>query len=203
MAQIGIDKLAAKLNLTKSRLYQLFAEGMPKNSRGKYDLEKCLLWYSRHLQESVRRREFARDRERERLTKVKADLGELELAEKRGQLIPVSYHREILTTLCMSIRQRFLILPPRIAPQLEGENRSTIKTKLDQAIRGALTALSVAETERGNDLSQSGSPAPARQGRLPRRKSARTTHKTHHKRLGRRKKSPAKRHKRPPRKVGH
>ncbi len=199
MAQLGIDQLAAKLNLTKSRLYQLFAEGMPKNSRGKYDSEKCLVWYSRHLQESVRRREFSRDRERERLTKVKADLGELELAEKRGQLIPVSFYRELVTTLCMSIRQRFLILPSRIAPQLEGENRISIKAKLDQAVRGALTALAAAETERGNGFIKSGSPAPGGRSLTPNRKPARTAAKTHHKRLGRRKKSPTKRRKRTPR----
>ena len=158
----SVEKVAHELKLTTRRVRQLVEIGMPRNARGKYDLYQCVKWYARHVQESMRRREFSRGKERERLTKVKADLGELELAEKRGQLIPVSYYRELVTTLCTSIRQRFLILPSRIAPQLEGENRIEIRAKLDQAVRGALTALSVAETERGNELSQSGSPAPAR-----------------------------------------
>ncbi len=86
MAQIGIDQLAAKLNLTRSRLYQLVEARMPRNSRGNFDLDKCVLWYALHLQESTRRREFSRDKERERLTRAKAARAELELAKARGEL---------------------------------------------------------------------------------------------------------------------
>ncbi len=172
---VGVEGIAEELHLTSRHVQRLVQVGMPRNSRGKYDLYRCVLWYALHVQESMRRREFSQNKEAQRLTKVKADLGELELAEKRGQLIPVSIYRELVTTLCTSIRQRFLILPSRIAPQLEGENRITIKAKLDQAVRGTLMALSVAETERGDRDTQSRSPARAG-GRPPaQRKPARTS----------------------------
>ena len=176
---------------------------MPRSARGKYDLYQCVKWYGLYVQELLRRKEFAKDKERERLTRIKADLGELELGKARGELIPIALYRELMINGVMAARQRFLILPARIAPQLEGENRATIKTKLDQAIRGALTALSMEGGEDGNRRLEPGSPTPSPGDGKATRKSVGTASRTHRKRMGRRKKSAAKRHKRAPRSMGH
>jgi phage terminase Nu1 subunit (DNA packaging protein) len=75
---------------------------MPREACGKYDLAKCMLWYIRHLQKELERRELLPDdpvgmslrRERHRLVKAQADRAEYELAEKRSQLIPVDVAEE-------------------------------------------------------------------------------------------------------------
>ncbi len=199
----SVEKVAHELKLTTRRVRQLVEIGMPHNARGKYDLYQCVKWYALYLQELLRRKEFAKDKERERLTRIKADLGELELGKARGELIPIALYEELVTGHVMAARQRLLILPSRIAPQLEGEDRATIKTKLDQAVRGALTALSTEGNEDGNRRSQPGSPAKDPRNRKVAEKSVGAATKAHHKRVGRRKKSPAKRHKRAARSVGH
>lgn len=144
-ARVGIEKLAQELKLTKSRLYQLIEGGMPRTARGKYDLYQCVRWYALYLQEALRRKEFSKNKEQERLTRVKADLGELELAKVRAELIPIALYQELVSNHVMVARRTFLVLPSRIAPQLEGKDRASIKAKLDQAVHGALTALSQGE----------------------------------------------------------
>jgi len=199
----SVEKVAHELKLTTRRVRQLVEIGMPHNARGKYDLYQCVKWYALYLQELLRRKEFAKDKERERLTRIKADLGELELGKARGELIPIALYEELVTGHVMAARQRFLILPSRIAPQLEGEDRATIKAKLDQAVRGALTALSTEEPENGNRRNQPGNAAKGPRKRKAPAKSVGAPAKTHRKRVGRRKKSSAKRHKRASRTVGH
>ena len=111
-------------------------------------MSACAFWAARFYREVLRKKELAEGgnksfvEERRRLTKARADLTELELAKQRGELIPIDFYRELTAAHCMTLRQNFLLLPSRIAHQLEGENRATIKEKLNQAVRGILTALS-------------------------------------------------------------
>ncbi|MCI0628409.1 MAG: hypothetical protein L0387_43285, partial [Acidobacteria bacterium] len=76
------------------------------------------------------------------------DQAELDLSRSRGELIPITYHEECLSTLFMALKQRILTFG-RIAPQLEGENRTVIRSKIDQAALGLLASLQAGENGHG------------------------------------------------------
>jgi phage terminase Nu1 subunit (DNA packaging protein) len=98
MALVDVRKLASAMNVTTRRVAQLVHEGMPREERGRYELGKCLLWYVRYLQNALEHRavqtpdgEVSSLRE-ERLALLRLDreLREIELAEKRGQLVAIT-----------------------------------------------------------------------------------------------------------------
>ncbi|MGH9531852.1 MAG: hypothetical protein ACRD2Q_05620 [Terriglobales bacterium] len=75
---------------------------MPRAERGKYELGACMAWYVRYLQRAFERRKLLSDdgsstdlrKQRARLLKASADVAEMDLAEKRGELIPVAVFRQ-------------------------------------------------------------------------------------------------------------
>ena len=80
--------------------------------------------------------------QRARLLEARSEGAEIDLAERRGELIPLELFRSTMSGMILTARQQLLQLPARIAPSLEGENRNNIKLKLTVAIHGALSALS-------------------------------------------------------------
>ena len=50
---VNAEQLAAIVDLQKRRIFQLVEEGMPKERRGRYDVDKCRAWYIRFLQAAV------------------------------------------------------------------------------------------------------------------------------------------------------
>ncbi|MCI0620288.1 MAG: hypothetical protein L0387_01200 [Acidobacteria bacterium] len=78
---------------------------------------------------------------RQRLIVAQAATAELELQKARGQAVTVEVFQETLVGILMPVRQQLLALPGRVAPQLEGENRTVIKTRLQHAVQTALAAL--------------------------------------------------------------
>ncbi len=138
MALVGVEQVAKILNITRRRVQQLVAEGMPRAERGRYDLGACMAWYIRYLQRALERRELPTEdgasgdirRQRARLLRANADSAEMELAQKRGELIPIEVFRVEMGSMITTLRANLLNLPGRVAPQLEGENRAVIKHKL-------------------------------------------------------------------------
>jgi hypothetical protein len=63
-----------------------------------------------------------------------ADLKELEFARLRGKLISVDVFRKHVAANSMVVRQNFLSLAVRIAPQLEGQTRSWIREALHKKV---------------------------------------------------------------------
>jgi phage terminase Nu1 subunit (DNA packaging protein) len=126
---------------------KLVDQGMPREACGQYDLAKCMLWYIRHLQKELERRELTPDstplrRERLRLVKAQADREEYELRQRRSQLIPIDVYEAERAARVNRVETVLLALPDAVAPELEGRTRSVIKSKLDAAVRQALTTLS-------------------------------------------------------------
>lgn len=149
MALVGVGKVAKALNVTVRRVNQLVNEGMPKAGHGRYDLAQCMLWYIRYLQKALERREGSPEdsvgatlrMERTLLIKAQREREELELAARRGELISASVVKDKWTAIAATLKQRILAGPGRIAHLLEGENRITIKGRLDEQAREILTAL--------------------------------------------------------------
>jgi hypothetical protein len=69
-----------------------------------------------------------------------AALKELELQQRRGELIPVSEVRADAAACAANIRDRFFNMPPRIAPLLVGRTAAEMEAMLTDAINEIITA---------------------------------------------------------------
>jgi phage terminase Nu1 subunit (DNA packaging protein) len=142
--------VAEALNLTERRVEQLAHEGLPRLGRGKYDLWSCAQWYIRYLQKAIERRATDSDdgsktnlnEEKKRLTRMQANIAEVEYKQKIGELIPAHLVDDKFVTFAGTVHQRFLALPSRVASRLEGESRDVIRVKLYEAVRDLLNGLS-------------------------------------------------------------
>jgi phage terminase Nu1 subunit (DNA packaging protein) len=151
-AIVNSSTVAHELNLTERRIEQLVHEGMPKLERGRYDLYACAKWYIRYLQNAMERRatetgddsskSLNLNEEKKRLIRAQADIAEVELKKKIGELIPANLVDDKFMTFAGVVHDRFLSLPPRIAPRLEGESRDVIRIKLHEVVRDTLNGLS-------------------------------------------------------------
>jgi phage terminase Nu1 subunit (DNA packaging protein) len=151
MPTVKIDQVAGLLNLTPQRVHQLVKEGLPKEKRGEYDGVKCMFWYIRYLQGQISRlspnvdlvggEADAERKERLRLLRADAELRELELARERGEFMALTDVEKLMSDLVIMTKARLLALPNRLAPQLEGEGRVVIETRLDRALKEVLTIL--------------------------------------------------------------
>jgi phage terminase Nu1 subunit (DNA packaging protein) len=144
---VRVKELAGTLRISPRSIQRLVEAGMPRSTRGKYNLYQCVRWYALDLAKKV---EEKRDKypERTRLMRIQTDLLELKLSQLRSEFIPVDFYRELVAAYKMEFRRALLPIPSQMAPQLEGENRGTIKAKLDQMVYGVLTALSRGEYHR-------------------------------------------------------
>ena len=139
--------------LTEMALSNFVKEGLPRASRGKYDLEACSFWYLGRLRTANQRRTAevegedgkalpSLDHAERRLKIAKAESEEMTLAERRGELMPVHMHESMLVHLVAVTKQRMRNIAPRLAPKLEGCISIEIKALLNASIDAALTELS-------------------------------------------------------------
>lgn len=147
---LNAEKLAVIINLTKSRVFQLVAEGMPKELRGKYDVDKCTGWYIRYLQAALEKKavpmeggEIVSEREeRVRNLRAAADLKEIELARARGLLVSIEDVEREMTELVLTTKARVMAIAPRLAPELLSEtSRVMAQAKIEKSLKEALLHL--------------------------------------------------------------
>lgn len=143
--------IAGRLRLTPRRIQQLVGEGLPRVTRGKYDVDQVLDWYIARLE-----RQLAGDSDEDadqvshrkhelRLLSAKADLQELDLATKRRELVAIADVEKEMTDLVITTKARILAVPGRAAADLVGEqSRVMVQAKLDKSLREALIGLSKA-----------------------------------------------------------
>lgn len=118
--------------------------------------------YVRFLQHALERRESltrksstdAVQKARARLLNVRVEDAEHDLAEKRGELIPLEIFRQEMAEMILQSRQQLLLLLSRIAAELENEPRHIIRAKLTRAVHQALTALSKGPDSSWNTASE-------------------------------------------------
>lgn len=151
-----LEECAHELNLGSRRIQQLAKEGLPKADRGVYDVIACLRWYVRYLQRKLVERALPEDGDgdgggpatssaatRHKMLSIEAELKQIELAEKREQLISIEKAEKDLAAIVVEIRTRILALPPRLAAEVLGETDLAIsQVKIDRSLKGALECLS-------------------------------------------------------------
>jgi phage terminase Nu1 subunit (DNA packaging protein) len=146
---VGIAAIAERLRLTPRRIQQLTGEGLPRVTRGKYDVDAVLDWYISRLERQLAG-EIDEDGERAkkeneelRLLSARADRQELELASERQELVSIADVEKQMTDLVITTKARILTVPARVAPELLGEqSRVMLQAKIEKSIKEALSHLS-------------------------------------------------------------
>ncbi len=150
MALVRIGQVAHVLNISERRVQQLAKEGLPREDRGKYDLANCMIWYIRYLQKKLESKSLGSEdggrssflAEKRRLVKADAELREIELAEKRKQLVAIGDVEKSWTDLVLEVKARVLAIAPRIAGDLVGEtSRVMIQAKIEKSAKESLALL--------------------------------------------------------------
>jgi phage terminase Nu1 subunit (DNA packaging protein) len=150
MPAVSVKELARVFEESEASIHLLVQQGMPRISRGKYELGNCLLWYVRFLRAKLKSRakfqgdpQAARERE-ERLLLLCAQrqLAQVEAARACGEFAAIADFERALTAMVVTTKARLLTLPSRLATQLVGQDRFEIESRLDKEIKSALTTLS-------------------------------------------------------------
>jgi phage terminase Nu1 subunit (DNA packaging protein) len=107
MASYSVDTIAKLLLLDPRRIQQLVKEGiLPKKSRGKYDLEKCVQGYVRYQRELAKGKNPARVEDDDKKAKEDRLLKEFKRKELDGTLVNAEDMDFLLEDLFISIKTR-------------------------------------------------------------------------------------------------
>jgi phage terminase Nu1 subunit (DNA packaging protein) len=166
-----LDTIAKLLDLTPQRVTQLVNEGViPRKERGRYELVPVVRGYIKYLRERGLRADVSGDdynAHRTRLTKVKADLAEMEKAQIEEQLIPAADVESAWMEVAQNMRQKLLAFPQRVAPEVyAAEKLVEVKSLLKDHIYDALQEISDVKVKVNNPIrsSDSGEDQPGNPG---------------------------------------
>lgn len=132
-----LQTIAKLLDLTPRRVQQLASDGyIPRASRGKYKLVPAVQGYIRYLRACANSEATSADyeRERARLTKMKADAAELENARLAGKLVDVDAVIDGVQQANARVRNQLLSLPQRLAPEAAPETNVNAVQEIAQGI---------------------------------------------------------------------
>jgi phage terminase Nu1 subunit (DNA packaging protein) len=107
---VSRDYLAKLFGVDVRSIKNFVDEGMPKEARGKYSLQKCVPWYLNREREAARNNKGLNDLDlaRQRKTVAEARMAEIDLATAEGQAIPLELHisrmRERLETVAGAVK---------------------------------------------------------------------------------------------------
>jgi len=160
----SVEVIARLLDLTTRRVQQLSAEGViPKAERGRYELVPAVRGYIAYLKErSINPGVVSFDEVRARKIAAEAEMAEIELREKKGQLIPASEVVSSWGEIVGACRSKLLAVPAKIAPVVAVEdNPAVCKQIVEEQIGEALYELAkfVSETSEADvdiDITDSG-----------------------------------------------
>lgn len=166
-----LDTIAKLLDLTPQRVTQLVNEGViPRKERGRYELVPVVRGYIKYLRERGLRADVSGDdynTHRTRLTKVKADMAEMEKAQIEEQLIPSADVEAAWMEVAQNMRQKLLAFPQRVAPEVyAAEKLIEVKSLLKDHIFDALQEIADVKVKVINPIrsSDSGEDQPENSG---------------------------------------
>lgn len=150
-----VSTISKLFGISERRVQQLAQEGIiPKPDTNQYELVGCVRSYINYLQQ----RAFGKGSvpqdtylERARLLKAQADMAEIELAERTGQLVTVERVEADWMEMVSACRAKMLSLPTKTAYQIAHlENPQEIEKFLKRTIYEALTEMAAHESEDEN-----------------------------------------------------
>lgn len=140
---VGIQEIASIMDVSAVTIRKWAGVGMPQEARGQYDVAACQQWWRDTIDagrdESGKVGETLTD-VRTQYWKAKAEDAEIDVATKRGKLIPVSEVDEQWCRRVSEVRQGLLSLETRLPPIVEGKSlreiRNAIKIEVDALLDG-------------------------------------------------------------------
>lgn len=156
--RLSRNEAATRLGLTPQQVGRLVADGMPSATKGS---GYVVLWpEARRWRDNQLREEGARkakpstmDEARLRRETADAELKELELAARRGELIPLTDYDQSVAATFARVRSKLLNLPNAVAMRVTGDTlaaRTAQAQSLVDEIMGELSgAADVPELEEG------------------------------------------------------
>jgi phage terminase Nu1 subunit (DNA packaging protein) len=136
--------LAEIFCVSKMTISNWVDEGMPRGDRGTYDVRACAAWIEarRKAEVDLRLANLDLDEAERRYRLAKAESAELDLALKKGDLIPVEKVLAIWERHISAAKTKFLAFPSKLAPMLLGaQNRLDIHNILGEEVRNLLEDL--------------------------------------------------------------
>jgi phage terminase Nu1 subunit (DNA packaging protein) len=141
----SLDTISKLLDLTPRRVQQLAKEGViPRAERGRYELVLAVRGYIRYLKErSLNPGVISFDEVRARKTAAEAEMAELELSERKKQLVPMEDVAEKWLELISTCRTKILSMPAKLAGVVAVEdNPAVCKSIIEEQTTEALDELS-------------------------------------------------------------
>ncbi len=141
---VPVAAVAQLLKLTERRVQQLVQDGvLPRPVKRAYDPVACVHAYIDYLRRlALGAGEMSLTDERTRLTKLQADLAEIELRKAKGDMIDSRKAMKSWGGVVSAVRQRLLGLPTRLAPVVAARSIPQAKERLEIAIHEVLQELS-------------------------------------------------------------
>jgi hypothetical protein len=168
---VSKTQIAKDLGISKGRVTQLIAKGLPVREDGKIDYRKARQWYEANIRGKVKphaagseavernepqsgapedddapREDFTGSRARRE--KAQADLAEFELARLRHEYCELAAVKRMLGGLVVAAKTRLRAIANKMAPELAIEtNPAAIQAAIEAEVDEALTELSHWEPE--------------------------------------------------------
>jgi phage terminase Nu1 subunit (DNA packaging protein) len=134
--------LSVELQIYREKLARDLIGLAPDQEDGKAGKRWTMARVVKHLNESGDHAKLDRTQEDARLKKAQADLKELDLAMRRGELASAVDVGNAVTSVLMALRSRLLALPKRMAPVVAGLKKpAEIQAKLEKDVHQALAEL--------------------------------------------------------------
>lgn len=136
------EVIAAILNVSKSRIRQLVRDGLPKSGRNAYPMIACIRWYINYWKKKAVSGEDDLLKHKKRLLIAQAEKAQIEVKEKKQILIHIDDVTKQSARNMLTIRNRFLAMPPRLAQMLETTSTYAERlTMIDKEVKTALESL--------------------------------------------------------------
>ena len=143
MRIVGMDQIADLLGVAPKTVVEWQEQGLPIALRGKpgvpseYETADCVRWLVEREVKKVQG-----EKPQDRLARVQADKIELELAEKRGLLLPADQIEPKLRAAVIAAREMWRNEPARLAREVPGKPIKEIEELLAGSYEAFLVKLS-------------------------------------------------------------
>lgn len=138
---------ARRLKLSGARISQMVKEGLPCTEDGQVKVREAMAWVRRTIApQNGSNPAGAGDLgdAKLRLTIAMAEKAELDLAERRGELVPLALAKRAMGTMCRAHRDATLAFAARRGAELAGNwgvDPRVVVADLDAALRSMLVEL--------------------------------------------------------------
>lgn len=149
-AKISTKDLARLLGISVQRVNQLAAENvLSKTARDQFDAAKSVkafIAFRENAASSEAGRHHGLSKERSGLVRVQRQAAELELAERRGQLVEIDAATEIIGRCLLVVKNKMLGLGSKVAPLIAPASPRVAEQIIYDQTCEILTELSELET---------------------------------------------------------